>query len=79
MRIFPETASADAKRAITAKGLRAIGDGYVSIVLPAYLLELGYDAFEIGAPILKHERVPLNVWRQLGDVFPRRGKRRPAV
>src|SRR6266550_8104276 len=49
MRIFPETASADAKRAILAKGLRAVGDGYVSIVLPAYLLALGYDAFEIGA------------------------------
>ena len=49
MRIFPETASADAKRAITAKGLQAIGDGYVSIVLPAYLLALGYDAFQIGA------------------------------
>ena len=49
MRIFPETATADARRTILAKGLRAVGDGYVSIVLPAYLLALGYDGFEIGA------------------------------
>jgi len=49
MRLFPETAEADAKRIIVAKGLRAIGDGYVSLVLPAYLLLLGYSAVQIGA------------------------------
>ncbi len=45
---FPESASADAKRLIWAKGLRAIADGYVSIILPAYLLLLGHDSFEVG-------------------------------
>jgi len=49
MRLFPATTTADAKRVIIAKGLRAIGDGYVSLVLPAYLLSLGYSGFEIGA------------------------------
>ena len=49
MRLFPDTASTDAKRVIVAKGLRAIGDGYVSIVLPAYLLSLGYSGLEVGA------------------------------
>ncbi len=48
MVFFPETASADAKRLIWAKGLRAIADGYVSIILPAYLLLLGHDSFEVG-------------------------------
>jgi MFS family permease len=48
MRLFPETANSDAKRLIGAKGLRAIGDGYVSILLPAYLVALGHDAFEVG-------------------------------
>jgi MFS family permease len=28
--------------------LRAVADGFVSILLPAYLLQLGYGAFEIG-------------------------------
>jgi MFS family permease len=46
--LFPETANADAKRLIWAKGLRAVADGYVSILLPAYLLLLGHDSFEVG-------------------------------
>lgn len=45
---FLRTTNADAKRLIWAKGLRAVGDGYVSIILPAYLLALGYEPFEIG-------------------------------
>jgi MFS family permease len=49
MRLFSATATPDAKRVIIAKGLRAIGDGYVSIILPVYLLSLGYSGFEIGA------------------------------
>jgi MFS family permease len=48
MQLFPETATADAKRLVWAKGLRAIGDGYVSILLPAYLLALGNSAFDVG-------------------------------
>jgi len=32
-----------------AKALRAFTDGLVSIVLPVYLLRLGYGAFEVGA------------------------------
>ena len=44
MRLFPGTADANAKRLICAPGLRAVADGYVSILLPAYLLALGLDA-----------------------------------
>ena len=36
------------KRLLVAKGLRAFGDGYVSLLLPLYLLELGFSALEVG-------------------------------
>ena len=36
------------KRLLVAKGLRAFGDGYVSLLLPVYLLELGYAPLEVG-------------------------------
>src|ERR687898_2823975 len=48
MRLFPETADANARRLVAARGLRALADGYVSILLPAYLLALGLDSFEVG-------------------------------
>ena len=35
-------------RVLVAKGLRAFGDGYVSLLLPAYLLEVGYSPLEVG-------------------------------
>ena len=48
MKLFPETATADARRLVWAKGLRAVGDGYVSILLPAYLMALGNSPFAVG-------------------------------
>ncbi|GEP58678.1 MFS transporter [Reyranella soli] len=48
VRLFPETADANARRLVAARGLRALVDGYVSILLPAYLLALGLDSFEVG-------------------------------
>src|SRR5262249_28317205 len=35
-------------RVLVAKGLRAFGDGYVSLLLPAYLLELGLGPLQVG-------------------------------
>lgn len=35
-------------RVLAAKGLRAFGDGYVSLLLPVYLLDLGYSPLEVG-------------------------------
>src|SRR5205823_14317546 len=32
----------------SARAVRGIGDGYGAIVLPAYLQQLGFDAFRIG-------------------------------
>jgi hypothetical protein len=33
---------------LTARSLRAFADGYVAVLLPAYLLALGYGNFEVG-------------------------------
>ena len=35
-------------RILLAKGLRAFGDGFVSVLLPVYLLELGLDSLQVG-------------------------------
>jgi MFS family permease len=34
---------------VAARGVRAFGDGFVSVLLPVYLLGLGFDGFQIGA------------------------------
>ena len=33
---------------MSARSLRAFADGYVAVLLPAYLLALGYGTFEVG-------------------------------
>jgi MFS family permease len=48
MRLFPKSANADARRLVFARSLRAIGDGYVSVLLPAYLILLGYHSVDVG-------------------------------
>jgi MFS family permease len=40
--------SGQVHRILLAKGLRAFGDGFVSILLPLYLLELGLGPLEVG-------------------------------
>src|SRR5207244_8712724 len=35
-------------RLLIAKGLRAFGDGYVSLLLPLYLLALGFSPLQVG-------------------------------
>lgn len=46
---IPPSVLPDAWLLLWARGLRAFGDGYVSLLLPYYLTLLGYSAFEIGA------------------------------
>jgi MFS family permease len=41
----------DTNRILIARGLRAFGDGYVALLAPIYLLELGFSALEIGAVV----------------------------
>lgn len=38
----------DVRRLLLARGLRAFVDGYVAVLLPAYLLALGYDLWHVG-------------------------------
>lgn len=79
MRLFPPTADANAKRLVAARGLRALADGYVSILLPAYLLALGLDSFEVGvlatATLLGSAGLTLCV----GFLTSRYGYRRPLL
>ena len=48
VQLLPPTATADARLLLAARGLRAASDGFVSIILPAYLLLLGFDALHVG-------------------------------
>ena len=48
-RPMPQGASTDAIRILAARGVRAFGDGFVALLLPIYLLELGFSALAIGA------------------------------
>ena len=48
-RPLPPEASIDALRILAARGVRAFGDGFVALLLPIYLVELGYSALAIGA------------------------------
>jgi MFS family permease len=46
---LPPGTTPDTGRLLTARGLRAFGDGFVSVLLPVYLLGLGLDELQIGA------------------------------
>lgn len=39
----------DARRVLIARGLRAFGDGFVALLVPIYLVELGYSPLAVGA------------------------------
>ncbi len=41
-------ATSETSLLLAARGLRAVGDGFVSLLLPVYLLALGYGPFETG-------------------------------
>jgi len=46
--ILPAGATSETRLLLAARGLRAVGDGFVSLLLPVYLLELGYGPFVTG-------------------------------
>jgi MFS family permease len=39
---------ADVFNLYAARAARGLGDGFAAIILPAYLLEIGFDPFQIG-------------------------------
>jgi MFS family permease len=48
-RPLPPGATPDALRILAARGVRAFADGFVSLLLPIYLVEIGLTSFAIGA------------------------------
>jgi len=49
--LLPAGATRDAPWILAARALRAFADGFVSLLLPLYLLQLGFGAFAIGSII----------------------------
>ena len=47
--LLPSEATADAGVLLRARGVRAFGDGFVSVLLPLHLTTLGFDGVQIGA------------------------------
>ncbi len=48
MRFLPLSATPTARLILITRGMRAVADGCISVLLPAYLLALGYDAVQVG-------------------------------
>lgn len=46
--LLPEGVEAAAWRLLAGRGVRAFCDGYVAVLLPAYLFALGFGQFEVG-------------------------------
>jgi MFS family permease len=46
--LLPPGTLPDARALLTARALRAFGDGFISLLLPYYLLLLGYSALQVG-------------------------------
>jgi len=48
LRLLPEGVTPVARTLLIGKGLRAFADGFVSLLLPAYLTALGFNPLEVG-------------------------------
>jgi MFS family permease len=48
-RWIPKSATADSRRILATRALRGFGDGLVSVLLPSYLLAVGFSAARVGA------------------------------
>jgi MFS family permease len=77
-RPVPRGISADAKLILAARALRAFADGFVSVLLPIYLLELGFGVVAIGAIVTATliGSALLTLWV---GIYAHRHKRRPML
>lgn len=48
MRLLPPGVDASVLPLLAARGMRAFGDGYMAVLLPAYLLSIGLGTLEVG-------------------------------
>jgi MFS family permease len=46
--LLPDGVNPEASLLLTARGLRALGDGYMAVLLPAYVLAIGLDTLQVG-------------------------------
>jgi hypothetical protein len=51
-RLLPTGASGDALRILAARGVRAFADGFVALLPPIYLVEIGFDSLAVGAIVV---------------------------
>jgi MFS family permease len=79
MRLFPPSANANARRLFLAKALRSIADGYVSVLLPAYLVELRFSPFQVGVLTTATLLGSATLTLLTGLITARFGHRRPLV
>ena len=49
MRLLPDGIPREARLLFLGRGLRAFGDGFVSLLLPVYMTALGFDVVAVGA------------------------------
>src|SRR5829696_589419 len=49
LRLLPPDTTRDAAVLLRARGVRAFGDGFVSVLLPLYLTSRGFSSLQIGA------------------------------
>ena len=47
-RLLPEGVTPVARTLLIGRGLRGFADGFVSLLLPAYLIALGFSPLEVG-------------------------------
>ena len=74
--LVPATATSDATLLVLVRGTRAFADGFVSVLLPVYLLELGFSELRVAArkpghrpKTLTHQAVYLGPMEQMVDDF----------
>jgi predicted MFS family arabinose efflux permease len=74
--LLPRSASRDAALVLAARALRGFGDGFVSVLLAAYLVALGFSAVQIGVivagTLLGSAALTLLVGLRGGSLSPRR-------
>jgi MFS family permease len=75
-RLTPLSTTADGRRLLITRALRGLGDGAVSVILPSYLIAIGFSSARIGAIVFGTliGSAALTLW--IGLAVNRMGRRR---
>src|ERR1700691_2225872 len=76
IRLLPPSTTADGRRLLVTRALRGLGDGAVSVILPSYLIAIGFSPARIGAIVFGTliGSAALTLW--IGLAVNRLGRRR---